>query len=86
MMERLEHGDFYILCPDNEANRAMDERRILWPPAISSRIARRCRGGTPTTRTASRPSSTAGDPSPPGPRVSETVKTIRLERRHGITR
>jgi NAD(P)-dependent dehydrogenase (short-subunit alcohol dehydrogenase family) len=30
MMERLEHGDFYILCPDNEATRAMDERRILW--------------------------------------------------------
>jgi NAD(P)-dependent dehydrogenase (short-subunit alcohol dehydrogenase family) len=30
MMDRLEHGDFYILCPDNEANRAMDERRILW--------------------------------------------------------
>ena len=30
MMERLEHGDFYILCPDNEATRAIDERRILW--------------------------------------------------------
>ena len=30
MMERLERGDFYILCPDNEATRAIDERRILW--------------------------------------------------------
>jgi NAD(P)-dependent dehydrogenase (short-subunit alcohol dehydrogenase family) len=30
MMERLEQGDFYILCPDNEATRAIDERRILW--------------------------------------------------------
>jgi hypothetical protein len=23
-------GDFYILCPDNEVTRAMDEKRILW--------------------------------------------------------
>lgn len=30
MMERLEAGDFYILCPDNEVPRALDERRILW--------------------------------------------------------
>jgi NAD(P)-dependent dehydrogenase (short-subunit alcohol dehydrogenase family) len=30
MMERLEAGDFYILCPDNDVTRAMDERRILW--------------------------------------------------------
>jgi len=30
MLERLEQGDFYILCPDNEATRAMDEKRILW--------------------------------------------------------
>jgi NAD(P)-dependent dehydrogenase (short-subunit alcohol dehydrogenase family) len=30
MMERLEAGDFYILCPDNEVTREMDERRILW--------------------------------------------------------
>ncbi|MBX3262480.1 MAG: SDR family NAD(P)-dependent oxidoreductase [Labilithrix sp.] len=30
MLERLERGDFYILCPDNEAPRALDERRILW--------------------------------------------------------
>lgn len=30
MMERLENGDFYILCPDNDVPRALDERRILW--------------------------------------------------------
>ncbi|MDJ0390226.1 SDR family NAD(P)-dependent oxidoreductase [Roseomonas sp. E05] len=30
MMERLEAGDFYILCPDNDVSSALDERRILW--------------------------------------------------------
>jgi short-subunit dehydrogenase len=30
MMEKLEAGDFYILCPDNDVPRALDERRILW--------------------------------------------------------
>lgn len=30
MIERLEAGDFYILCPDNDVPRATDERRILW--------------------------------------------------------
>jgi len=30
MLERLEAGDFYILCPDGETSRALDERRILW--------------------------------------------------------
>ena len=30
MMERLEAGDFYILCPDNDVSRLLDERRILW--------------------------------------------------------
>jgi NAD(P)-dependent dehydrogenase (short-subunit alcohol dehydrogenase family) len=30
MMERLEAGDFYILCPDNEVTRAVDEKRIAW--------------------------------------------------------
>ncbi len=30
MLERLGHGDFYILCPDNDVNRALDEKRILW--------------------------------------------------------
>src|SRR5690242_17984692 len=26
----MNQGDFYILCPDNEVTRAIDERRILW--------------------------------------------------------
>lgn len=26
----VERGDFYILCPDNEVDRATDARRILW--------------------------------------------------------
>jgi NAD(P)-dependent dehydrogenase (short-subunit alcohol dehydrogenase family) len=30
MMQRLEAGDFYVLCPDNEVTREIDERRILW--------------------------------------------------------
>ena len=30
MLERLAEGDFYILCPDNDVTRAVDERRILW--------------------------------------------------------
>jgi NAD(P)-dependent dehydrogenase (short-subunit alcohol dehydrogenase family) len=30
MMERLDANDFYILCPDNDVPRSLDERRILW--------------------------------------------------------
>jgi NAD(P)-dependent dehydrogenase (short-subunit alcohol dehydrogenase family) len=30
MLGRLEAGDFYILCPDNDVPRELDERRILW--------------------------------------------------------
>ena len=30
MIERLEDGGFYILCPDNDVPRRLDERRILW--------------------------------------------------------
>jgi NAD(P)-dependent dehydrogenase (short-subunit alcohol dehydrogenase family) len=30
MVQRLEAGDFYILCPDNDVPRSLDERRILW--------------------------------------------------------
>jgi NAD(P)-dependent dehydrogenase (short-subunit alcohol dehydrogenase family) len=30
MFERLEAGDFYILCPDNDVTRAMDEKRMAW--------------------------------------------------------
>jgi NAD(P)-dependent dehydrogenase (short-subunit alcohol dehydrogenase family) len=30
MIEKLEAGDFYILCPDNDVPRQLDARRILW--------------------------------------------------------
>jgi NAD(P)-dependent dehydrogenase (short-subunit alcohol dehydrogenase family) len=30
MIERIATGDFYILCPDNDVPRQLDERRILW--------------------------------------------------------
>lgn len=30
LFERLEAGDFYILCPDNDVTRAMDEKRMAW--------------------------------------------------------
>lgn len=30
MLEALTAGDFYILCPDNETPRALDEKRIQW--------------------------------------------------------
>ncbi|USI73260.1 SDR family NAD(P)-dependent oxidoreductase [Sphingomonas morindae] len=30
MLPALARGDFYILCPDNDVTRAMDEKRIAW--------------------------------------------------------
>ena len=30
MIESLDRGDFYILCPDNDVPRALDEKRIAW--------------------------------------------------------
>ncbi|MER8502938.1 SDR family NAD(P)-dependent oxidoreductase [Mesorhizobium sp. M0208] len=30
MLASLLRGDFYILCPDNEATRSMDEKRMAW--------------------------------------------------------
>lgn len=30
MLESLAREDFYILCPDNDVTRAMDEKRIAW--------------------------------------------------------
>ncbi len=29
-IDSMSAGDFYILCPDNEVSRALDEKRILW--------------------------------------------------------
>lgn len=30
MEDSLDRGDFYILCPDNDVDRATDEKRIAW--------------------------------------------------------
>ncbi len=30
MLEGLHRGDFYILCPDNDVDRATDEKRMAW--------------------------------------------------------
>jgi NAD(P)-dependent dehydrogenase (short-subunit alcohol dehydrogenase family) len=30
MMDSLAKGDFYILCPDNDVTRALDEKRMAW--------------------------------------------------------
>jgi len=30
MMESMSRGDFYILCPDNDVPRSLDEKRIHW--------------------------------------------------------
>ncbi|MFT5173556.1 MAG: NAD(P)-dependent dehydrogenase (short-subunit alcohol dehydrogenase family) [Gammaproteobacteria bacterium] len=30
MIDAVDRGDFYILCPDNEVSIAMDHKRILW--------------------------------------------------------
>ncbi|HWT31032.1 MAG TPA: short-chain dehydrogenase, partial [Propylenella sp.] len=33
MLDRLPHGDFYILCPDNETTPEQDAKRIAWAAA-----------------------------------------------------
>jgi NAD(P)-dependent dehydrogenase (short-subunit alcohol dehydrogenase family) len=33
MIERVTAGDFYILCPDNDVPRRLDEQRIVWAAA-----------------------------------------------------
>jgi hypothetical protein len=30
MLTSLARGDFYILCPDNDVKRPLDEKRIAW--------------------------------------------------------
>ena len=30
MMDSLDRGDFYILCPDNDVPRSLDEKRMAW--------------------------------------------------------
>ena len=33
MLDGIERGDFYLLCPDNDTPRATDERRMAWSAA-----------------------------------------------------
>ncbi len=30
MLGRVDAGDFYVLCPDNDVTREIDEKRMLW--------------------------------------------------------
>ena len=30
LIDSLGRGDFYVLCPDNETPRSLDEKRIQW--------------------------------------------------------
>ena len=30
MLAGMGRGDFYILCPDNDVTREMDEKRVQW--------------------------------------------------------
>jgi hypothetical protein len=30
LIDSVNRGDFYVLCPDNEVTREIDNRRILW--------------------------------------------------------
>jgi hypothetical protein len=30
LIDGMAAGDFYILCPDNDTSREMDEKRIAW--------------------------------------------------------
>ena len=30
MLEGLANGDFYILCPDNDVTRDLDNKRMAW--------------------------------------------------------
>ncbi len=30
MLDGMAHGDFYIICPDNDVTRELDNKRILW--------------------------------------------------------
>ncbi len=55
MLESLERGDFYILCPDNDVPRRWTKSASSGPPATSSKTARRCRAGTRTMPMPSRP-------------------------------
>ena len=45
MIARIDAGDFYILCPDNDVPRHSTNAACCGPPAISWKIVPRCRAG-----------------------------------------
>ena len=53
MLAAMAAGDFYIICPDNDVTRDIDNRRSCGRPRTSSATARRCRAGIRTTPTSS---------------------------------
>jgi len=30
MIQSVDAGDFYIICPDDDVSEAMDKKRVLW--------------------------------------------------------
>ena len=64
MLERLAAGDFYILCPDNDSPRQLDERRILWSAGDIVEIALPSRAGIQITAEPSLTSQKGKHPSP----------------------
>ena len=48
--ERIDAGDFYILCPDNEASRSWMKSVFSGPPGTLLKTGRRCRAGIPLIR------------------------------------
>lgn len=65
LLASLERGDFYILCPDNDVPRALDEKRIAWAAGDIIENRPRSRAGIPTMPKPSPPSSAAHDPESP---------------------
>ena len=49
LIDGMNQRDFYIICPDNDVTREIDNRRILWAAQDITQTARRCLAGTPTT-------------------------------------
>jgi hypothetical protein len=53
MLAAMAAGDFYIICPDNDVTRDIDNRRVLRGRGHHPQTARRCRAGIRITPTSS---------------------------------
>jgi NAD(P)-dependent dehydrogenase (short-subunit alcohol dehydrogenase family) len=58
LIDGMNRGDFYIICPDNDVTREIDNRRILW---AAQDITQHCRDGILTTTKRSSSSCGAND-------------------------